>query len=351
MRLRRGHFWLFGLALGVLLVALWFAPVRVYGPSMAPTLVEGDLLLTEPLWLAELERYDLVICEEPDTGDRVVKRVAGLPGEEVQLIDGDLFVDGARRARPVQRAADLVPLLNADGPELDRWFDLTGGGFRAGDGAWELDGAGCAPLRQPPRIGARPAVDLGVEVEFELLDDASRLELTLQESGARFVLVVEQSGTKVRLERREGLEPPQVLLAAERPAPDGRVVVFLANVDERLTVTWDGELLFPPLPYAPPAALPMEGVPAGLHLEHALVGGQGPLRLWRVRLGRDLYFEAGGVYGGASALQLGEDEYFLLGDNSDASRDSRGYGPVPSARLRGRVIGRLWPPGGIGFGW
>lgn len=44
---------------------------------------------------------------------------------------------------------------------------------------------------------------------------------------------------------------------------------------------------------------------------------------------------------------------WLEGDNPDNSTDSRHYGPVPLALLRGRVGGRVWPPwlwGGLGVG-
>ncbi|XP_014274432.1 mitochondrial inner membrane protease subunit 1 [Halyomorpha halys] len=36
---------------------------------------------------------------------------------------------------------------------------------------------------------------------------------------------------------------------------------------------------------------------------------------------------------------------WLLGDNRDNSSDSRDYGPVPVALIRGRVVCRIWPFG------
>lgn len=40
---------------------------------------------------------------------------------------------------------------------------------------------------------------------------------------------------------------------------------------------------------------------------------------------------------------LGEDEFFLLGDRAEESRDSRRFGPVSRRELIGRVGLRLWP--------
>mmetsp|Transcript_43734 Transcript_43734/g.85819 ORF Transcript_43734/g.85819 Transcript_43734/m.85819 type:complete len:169 (-) Transcript_43734:119-625(-) len=36
---------------------------------------------------------------------------------------------------------------------------------------------------------------------------------------------------------------------------------------------------------------------------------------------------------------------WLEGDNPDNSTDSRTYGPVPAALVRGTVVAKLWPPG------
>ena len=39
-----------------------------------------------------------------------------------------------------------------------------------------------------------------------------------------------------------------------------------------------------------------------------------------------------------------EGHCWLLGDNEDASRDSRTYGPLPMALIKGKVTGIVWPP-------
>ena len=40
-------------------------------------------------------------------------------------------------------------------------------------------------------------------------------------------------------------------------------------------------------------------------------------------------------------ITLGEDEYFLLGDNRENSMDSRDYGPMSSAEIEGKVLAIL----------
>ena len=73
-----------GLVLVAILVpvgALTFS-VRVEGTSMAPTLVPGDRLLVNFLGRDDVRRFDVVEVDLPD-GQQIVKRVIGIPGDEI----------------------------------------------------------------------------------------------------------------------------------------------------------------------------------------------------------------------------------------------------------------------------
>lgn len=47
-------------------------------------------------------------------------------------------------------------------------------------------------------------------------------------------------------------------------------------------------------------------------------------------------------------IELGEDEYFILGDNRLISKDSRYFGPVTKGEIIGKVVFRLFPFNKIG---
>ena len=88
----------------VLAVAVAFAirtwvlmPTQVSGSSMEPTLTEDDKVLTSPLpylW-GQPQRGDIVVFQAPneDNGIFYVKRIIGLPGEHLQIMDGQVYID------------------------------------------------------------------------------------------------------------------------------------------------------------------------------------------------------------------------------------------------------------------
>ena len=64
---------------------------------MEPSIVEGSWVISFRLGFRRRvpARFDVVRLEEPGTaGHWILKRIVGLPGEEVLLRDGELFIDG-----------------------------------------------------------------------------------------------------------------------------------------------------------------------------------------------------------------------------------------------------------------
>lgn len=51
----------------------------------------------------------------------------------------------------------------------------------------------------------------------------------------------------------------------------------------------------------------------------------------------------------SSSVTLSGDEYFVEGDNREASFDSRYWGPLSRSRITGRALVRLWPLASLGF--
>lgn len=75
-----------------------FEPVRVDGSSMLNTLTDSEYMIATKFdyLLGDPERFDIVICDYPNTSDGMyrVKRVVGMPGETLELIAGELYING-----------------------------------------------------------------------------------------------------------------------------------------------------------------------------------------------------------------------------------------------------------------
>lgn len=70
------------------------APIRVNGKSMNNTLKDGDIMILDIIGYrtSKLKRFDIVVVDNGK--DYLIKRVIGLPNEEVEYIDNKLYING-----------------------------------------------------------------------------------------------------------------------------------------------------------------------------------------------------------------------------------------------------------------
>ncbi|HSV38949.1 MAG TPA: signal peptidase I [Nocardioidaceae bacterium] len=99
-------------AILVPVAALTFS-VQVQGQSMHPTLAQGDRLFVNFLGRDDIHRFDLVEASFDQTAARAVKRVIGLPGDEISV--GFEQGDPVVRIRP----ADEDTTYAVDNPAWD----------------------------------------------------------------------------------------------------------------------------------------------------------------------------------------------------------------------------------------
>lgn len=94
----------------LLVAALIFTAVHttiesrvVEGSSMETTLHEGERLIVvkAAYWFGEPQRGDVIIFKHPlDPTRTLVKRVIGLPGEQIEISSGVVYIDGSPLDEP-----------------------------------------------------------------------------------------------------------------------------------------------------------------------------------------------------------------------------------------------------------
>ena len=96
-------FWLRDLAvsvlLAVILIVFIYQPVKVEGTSMMPSLTDQERIFINKFTyrFSTIARGDMVVFWFPlDRTKSYIKRVIGLPGDKVEVMDGFVFVNGQR---------------------------------------------------------------------------------------------------------------------------------------------------------------------------------------------------------------------------------------------------------------
>jgi len=329
----------------------------------------GDRILVHkwPYALAGLcppQRWDVIVFRDPaDPDQHYIKRLVGQPGETVELVDGDVFIDGriARKPPEVQATLwmvvfDQAHLASANAPSgrLPRWIaldppDPTGAGwagldqrtirydgldqtgreiiFNADTGTEYLldlyaynrhsSGAFVGDVRIVAEF--TPRAGNGV-CRWELLRSPQRFFAELHRDG-HVVLgaeALDAAGCTFTLD-----EHLNTALALGRP-----VAVEFGHVDFRVYLTIDGqevlsstdELYAPRLEHLRTAA---RARPVGLRIGARDLACE----LRRLRIDRDVHYTSRPVQAlrattGRPFTLLAE-EYFVMGDNSPDSHDSR----------------------------
>lgn len=380
---------LFQLAWRVTLLALCLALVlkwgvvdgfEVRGNSMEPLLrdrePDPDKIAVFKRWFDVFEpaRFDLVVFERPEreagaalasdlVGERFVKRLAGFPGETVRIEGGDLFVTPAGAAVPERRPV-------ARTPERIRQMFRPVSRFEpgaAGDGAFRIPAGaavedGTVVLRAGPRgeggeeegvlryvefvrddwwdeqgrrhQGESAVNDTALAAVVTALDPTTEVAVKLREKGDIFVLRL-STREAARLLRVTGTREEPIAAQPTVPSrlPAGVPVrVLFANVDDRLLL-WQDDRLVLDVPYQGNRRV----IGVNERNEPAVEVESGAARLTEIEVLRDVYYtERDCEFAVRAPLTVPEGEYFLLGDNSVNSRDSRHFGPVPRSRFVGR---------------
>lgn len=366
---------------------------------------QGDRLLVHKhvFELREPKRWELVVFRSPEhdqAADTIIKRLVGLPGEKIQLREGDIYVNDAmlRKTLPEFKMMRLLAFDNQYIPQDAcapfRWSWLQSSTWQASDAGrqfrlrvgpakdhyhwlyyrhmirdhtanpmvWREEDLKDVTGYNGGQSQDNPVHDLMLECDVRA-GGSGWLALAITD-GHDDVLIEMPVGSQagvtrfrhVTAQRFYGTPDPRGFVPfSNKPdtsrdtssyrLPEGKTVhVEFGLVDRRLFLTVDGVELFAQrdLPSPQPPFLPRTGGDTrGVRREPlrrplalggrgpVSIGGKGlPLEISNLRLYRDIHYterEGGMVHphGVVSPVVLGPEEYFVLGDNSPNSYDSR----------------------------
>jgi signal peptidase I len=116
------------LAISTFIIVFLYQPVKVEGTSMMPSLDDQERIFINKFVyrLEPIQRSDIVVFRYPrDPAKSFIKRVIGVAGDHVRIVDGRVYLNGKMLAE------DYVPRIYEDGrsyPEIvvpyDSYFVL-----------------------------------------------------------------------------------------------------------------------------------------------------------------------------------------------------------------------------------
>lgn len=354
--------------------------------TLAPEL-PGDRLLVDKTtfeWRSP-HRWEIAVFRcSADLDKPYVKRVVGLPGENIQIIGGDVYANGelARKTleqiretripffdmnyAPVQdgwQSRWLVEPIAADPNRLIPWrftpavpvnadilqnsslhLDATRSPIGLTYRHWQLDRQDTDPVRdwlhyngpapstgrlRPMEVVAPAVHDFCLECDLEIIAGTGSVACRLGDGGdyatAEIPIDTPQAATLQAVEERALGEPvePITRSALGFTLQAGRTYhLEFAFVDRRIILAVDEQVIVPPLDLPPRDRRGGVRQPLQLGVRGAKVAVR------NLKLYHDIHYRSEGRHGVDRPHRLAADEYFMLGDNTTDSHDSREW-PEP----------------------
>ncbi len=378
-----------------------------YLPSGGGTPVaNGDriLVLKCIYQFREPNRWDVVVFKNPlDPSENYIKRLIGLPGEEIRIIDGDIYIDGEISRKPARVQEELwMPVYNNDyQPVRPREGFFNGHSWQqpfrnAADSMWRVDENNPTEFYLESSIDEENTLfydtsigndfravyaygnvrqyrylpycsDLMVRFCIKPTESQGHIGIALSKYETNYKAWIDLTGEMVIARVLEGAEEILNSKQIESPAMDKSTFVKFANVDHQLIFQFGSEIL----------TYDLRLLPDGVGRRKATapevkIFGSGKLTLSHMAVFRDIHYTSQnpltGKFGRATEdnpFVLGEDEFFVLGDNSPNSEDGRWWhepekvtkgclapreGVVPRDYLVGKALFVYWPSG-FEFPW
>ncbi|KAA0941021.1 signal peptidase I [Sporosarcina sp. ANT_H38] len=101
---------LFALAIVFISYQFLFVPTKVQGESMLPTFEDKNRIIVSKV--STIDRFDMIVFDAPNATEKYIKRVIGVPGDRIEMIDDILHVNGKVYDEPYVKRIDGDPITD-----------------------------------------------------------------------------------------------------------------------------------------------------------------------------------------------------------------------------------------------
>ncbi len=368
----------FAVAIAMALVIRHFCleAFRIPTGSMRPTLLgderlaglHGDRILVDKFVYMRRDprRFEVVVFRYPlNATKNFIKRMIGLPGEWLRIAGGDIWTsrDEGKTWKIARKPAGareqlLIPYYPrpAHQPDsfqgLENWESGAGWTVREKEATFRVDASDAATeLKFKRQILSYEKVDTGGHSNLSsgaVGDVSVAFDIDVERAGELVVAITENGVTH---ELRLGADKSVAIVGGEKPhtvdldfklVAGESVSVMFANVDDELVVELDGDtrtIEFPHSPIEPPSDIEWSDA-AGSANGIKLVARGVKATIEDIKIARDVSYDSRGRRG---HWAIPEGHFFVLGDNTGSSKDSREW-YIASAKLKDGTMIR-WEAG------